>query len=198
MKNLFVVSVFVLGLTASPMVAAETSKSWSQSGAQAMEDDRPANSVVPTLSMKEQLLPCLSPKADQTLVKVNIRNLGSYEGNVRVQVYGDNPDDFLSKGKKLKRVDVAIDPHGEDVALCIPLPKVGQYAFVALHDMDANGRANFLTEGFGFSNNPRLFLSPPDHEDVVVAVRSGVQELDIEMNYVSPTSKKDRHRRQRR
>ena len=157
---------------------------------------RPPNSVRPIMPMDEQIKPCLTAQTDNAYVKVNIQGLESDDGNVRVQVYGNNPDDFLSKGKKLKRVDVALD--GGDVAVCVALPNPGTYAFVVMHDKDANGRANFLTEGFGFSNNPRLFLAPPDHEDVVVDVALGVAEMDIEMNYVSRSDKKDRNRRRRR
>jgi len=157
---------------------------------------RPANSVRPVMPMSEQIKPCLTEHTDKAYVKVNINGLESDDGNVRVQVYGSNPDDFLSKGKKLKRVDVALG--GENAMVCVDLPQPGTYAFVVMHDKDANGRANFLTEGFGFSNNPRLFLAPPDHEDVVVEVALGVAEMDIEMNYVSPSNKKDRNRRRRR
>lgn len=163
--------------------------------------DKPAGSVVPVISMAEQILPCLATapaKGDDFGVRalVNVDGIENDEGNIRVQVYGENPDEFLESGKKLLRVDVLAS--AEDPKVCVTFPEAGTYALVVMHDRNANGRADILTEGFGFSRNPELGFSKPDHEEVAVAFAEGVTELDVALNYMFRLENKERRRRRRR
>jgi uncharacterized protein (DUF2141 family) len=103
-------------------------------------------------------------------------------GNVRVQLYGNRPDEFLAKGAKLARAEAPAPKSGEAL-LCVPVEKPGTYALAALHDRNANGRLDVLSDGVGFSGNPALTLSKPRHEDTAFAVRSGIQHVTIVMNY---------------
>ncbi|GHF25208.1 hypothetical protein GCM10017044_19980 [Kordiimonas sediminis] len=131
----------------------------------------------------------------QALIKVEVDGIRTIEGNVRAQIYGDNPDDFLGKGKKLVRIDVAATDESQTV--CVPLPAPGKYAVVIMHDKNANGKADFFTEGFGFSRNPSLGLSAPDYEDVVVDVPEGVTDLAIELKYMFGSDDKQKETRRR-
>lgn len=140
-----------------------------------------------------------APAAGQASLAVRVENLQNAEGQLRAQIYSDNPDEFLEKGKKLVRVDVPIED-AESPLICVPLPAPGTYALVVMHDKNANGRADFFTEGFGFSNNPKLSLAPPDGEDVMFTAEAGVSEHTIKMNYIfgGDSEKKDKRRKLRR
>lgn len=113
---------------------------------------------------------------------LTIEGLKDSEGNIRAQIYGGNPEDFLEKGKKLVRVDVPTEEEGQQI--CVPLPSVGPHALVVLHDRNANGKADFFSEGFGFSNNPKLSLAPPDAEEVMFDAQPGVTGMAVSLTYI--------------
>lgn len=106
-------------------------------------------------------------------------------GTLRVQLYGNNPDDFLAKGKKLKRIEVPVAESG-DMNVCIDLPSYGQYAVAVRHDRDGNRKSGW-NDGGGFSGNPKISLTnlKPDYEDASFAARQGVTVVDVVMNYRS-------------
>ncbi len=135
----------------------------------------------------------------EAAIEVSVENLQTREGQVRAQIYSSDPDEFLEKGKKLVRVDLPIEEDGEPV-LCVPLPSPGTYALVVMHDKNANGRADFFSEGFGFSNNPKLSLGPPDGEEVMFTASAGVSKHEIELNYIfgGDEEKKNKRRKLKR
>ncbi len=167
---------------------------------QAMAAAASGNANAGTLSTltppENQLGPCIDNSDGKPWVLVKVEKLQGTKGNIRVQIYGDNPDDFLEKGKKLVRIDVPISHDAMQV--CVPLPGPGNYAMVVMHDRNANGKADFLTEGFGFSNNPKLMLAPPDLEETLFAARAGVIELTVSLFYMIDTEQKKHRKRRRR
>lgn len=167
-----------------------------QNGAAAGSVQPPPGSVQPTITMNEQVKPCFSEAVNGARALINILGLENQEGNIRVQVYSDDPEEFLENGKKLLRVDVPVS--SLDAQVCVSFPAVGTYAMVVMHDRNANGRADILTEGFGFSRNPKLMFSKPDHDEVAIAMSEGVTEIDVSLNYMFRLENKDRRRRKRR
>lgn len=133
------------------------------------------------------------------VIAVTVDNIQDVEGNLRAQIYGSNPDDFLEKGKKLVRVDVPVVTTDTSL-ICVPLPEPGTYALVVMHDKNANGKADFFSEGFGFSNNPKLSFGPPDAEEVMITAEQGVNEQSVTLNYIfgADSEKKDKRRRLKR
>ncbi|RMB04901.1 uncharacterized protein (DUF2141 family) [Eilatimonas milleporae] len=128
---------------------------------------------------------------------VHVSGVKKIEGNLRAQIYSDNAEEWLEKGKKLVRVEVPVRDHSQD--MCVPLPHQGSFALVVLHDRNANGKADVFSEGFGFSNNPELGLGKPDHEKVIFAAGSGTTTMDVSMNYLlSGSDEKKKHHRARR
>ncbi len=119
---------------------------------------------------------------NEAIVRVHVKNIRYIEGNLRVQVYGANPDDFLAKGKKLLRHEVPVEDHEQTT--CVALPLDGDYALVVMLDRNANGKADFFTEGFGFSRDPELNLAPPDHEETVFSVPLGVTDMTVTLKYI--------------
>lgn len=129
-------------------------------------------------------------------VLVQVSNIRFLEGNLRAQVYSSNPEEFLEKGKKLFRVDVPVVAN-ETQDICVPMPTPDTYALVVMHDRNANGKADFFTEGFGFSNNPKLKLSPPDAEDVMINVPAGVLEVPVELHYILGSESEETKKRRK-
>lgn len=130
---------------------------------------------------------------------VQVENIRSIEGNIRIQAYSDNPDDFLAKGAKLLRVDTPVK-YEDKQSVCVHVPGPGTYAFVVMHDRNANGKADFFSEGFGFTNNPKLGLGPPDAEEVMFIVPEGITKTKIRLKYIlgGDEEKKEKRRKLRR
>lgn len=136
----------------------------------------------------------------QAALEVTVDNLQSVEGQMRAQIYSSDPEEFLAKGKKLVRVDVPVETLDGPV-ICVPLPEPGTYALVVMHDKNSNGKADFFSEGFGFSNNPKLSLAPPDGEEVMFVASAGISKHNIELTYVfggDDEKKKKRRKLKRR
>jgi uncharacterized protein (DUF2141 family) len=130
---------------------------------------------------------------------IQVENIRSVEGNLRAQAYGADPEDFLEKGKWIKRVDDPVTMENEQ-SVCVQMPAPGKYAFVVMHDRNANGKADFFSEGFGFTNNPKLALAPPDGEEVIFDVPAGVTKTTVRLKYIlgSDSEKKKKRRKLRR
>lgn len=114
---------------------------------------------------------------------VRVYGFKARTGNLRVQLYGDNPDEFLAKGRKLKRIDLPITPEG-DMNVCMSLPGVGTYGMAVRHDVDGNGKSGW-NDGGGFSGNPKISLTDlkPSLDEVAFIAGDGVVVLDVVLNY---------------
>jgi len=121
-----------------------------------------------------------------TAIDVRVQGVRSDRGNITFVLYGDNPDDFLVKGKKVLKQ--RIPAKRGIVAFCVIVPKAGVYAAAVYHDENGNGkfdrnRIGLPSEGGGFSNNPTLFLLAPSHEQATFHVSNSQTRLDIQLNY---------------
>lgn len=137
--------------------------------------------VLPLGAASAVTLP-LDTHCQATSARVHVTGFKDRVGNLRVQVYGDKPAEFLESGKKLVRVEGPVSASG-DMSVCVPLPSPGTYALVVLHDRDGNGKLSVWNDGVGFSRNPRLGLSKPDYDKVKVAVPMGTTEIHVTLNY---------------
>lgn len=164
-------------------------------GVAAADSNATAGSVRPTADLAEQNAPCTAGLEGAWLL-VNVSGIKAEDGNVRVQVYGDDPEEFLASGKKLVRVDVATA--ADTMKICVPLPSAGDYALAVLHDRNGNGKADVFSEGFGFSNNPKLKLAPPDHVDTLFSASEGLQELDVRLTYLLGSNDKEKQARRKK
>lgn len=70
----------------------------------------------------------------------------------------------------------------------------GKYAVSVLDDENSNFEMDMTLgiprEGYGFSNNPRVGLKPPDFEECNFSVNSGTTEITIKMIYVGKSKAK--------
>ncbi len=157
-----------------------------------------ASTVSASAFVKKNEITCEVAEGEAAVL-VHVMNVRTDEGNVRVQTYGSNPEDFLEKGKWLERIDTPLKQAGL-FSVCVPVKDPGVYSVVVMHDRNANGKADFFSEGFGFSNNPKLALAPPDGEDVLMEVPAGVTEINVTLTYIfgSGDEKKEKRRKLRR
>lgn len=123
-----------------------------------------------------------APGARGPAALVRVYGFKDRGGNLRVQLYSDNPDEFLEKGKKLKRIELPMTGSG-DMNVCMALPRHGEFSMAVLHDRDMNGKLSISKDGVGFSGNPKLGLSKPDYEDAMFVARDGVTVVDVILNY---------------
>jgi uncharacterized protein (DUF2141 family) len=123
------------------------------------------------------------PGVDASAVLVRVTGFKARTGALRVQVYGDVPDDFLAKGRKLKRIDVPVSSAGP-MDVCVSLPHPGNYAIAVRHDIDGSGKSGW-NDGGGFSRNPHLSLMSlkPKFQDVVIGVGAVPKAIDVVLNY---------------
>ncbi len=119
-------------------------------------------------------------------IAVHVHGLRNRHGTIKAKLYGDNPDDFLASGKKLdsKRTPATLP----STNACLYAPGPGTYAIVVHHDENGNKKLdrNWIgmpVEGVGFSNDPQLFLAPPNHDEVAFSVTDGVTHVDITLQY---------------
>lgn len=66
--------------------------------------------------------------------------------------------------------------------------KVGNYAVAVIHDTNSDGTLNrnglgIPTEGFGFSQNPKILTGPPQFGDSAVLVAGPQTDIQIQLLY---------------
>ena len=115
-------------------------------------------------------------------VLVKVSGFKTRTGELRVQLYGSNPSDFLAKGKKLRRIDLPVAKSGT-MNVCVAVPRAGNYAIAVRHDVKNNG--SDWNDGGGFSRNPKLSVLDykPKHGEVVIPVGNGTKPINVVLNY---------------
>lgn len=106
-------------------------------------------------------------------IRVVVKNIRSDRGTITADLHGDDPEEFLKKGKKILRVRVPA--RSGQVELCLAAPSPGIFAIGLYHDENGNRKfdKNFLglpAEPYGISNDPTLLLARPKHEDAAFTV----------------------------
>jgi len=123
------------------------------------------------------------PAAGYDYISVRVRGLRAVKGNIRMSLYGSEKKDWLARGKKLVRFDVAVT--GTKMTICMPLPfGPGTYGVGTYHDENANTDFDFWSEGYGVSNNgKRGFLSKPSFKKAAFQAQEGRTQMSIYMRY---------------
>ena len=119
-------------------------------------------------------------------ILVYVEGVKNNRGSVTIVLYGDEPKRFLKPGKKVGHLRVPAVPGV--TSACVAAPHAGEYAVAVYHDEDGNGKLTrswigLPSEGFGFSNNPVVFLVPPSHSEAAIVIGEGTTVLNIAMQY---------------
>lgn len=119
-------------------------------------------------------------------IDVRVHGVRNDHGYVTFALYGDNPNDFLVKGKKIFQHRFSAKPG--TMAFCILVPEPGTYAAAAYHDENGNTKFDknwigYPAEAFGVSNNPKMFLLPPSHDEAAFRVDDQGATVEITLKY---------------
>ncbi len=126
------------------------------------------------------------PGSQHPALLVRVSGFKAISGDLRVQVYGDDPKQFVKGGERLARIDMPVRQAPTELCIAVPVP--GRYAVAVRHDVNGDGNSG-LNDGGGFSRNPRISLGDvlarrmPAYEDVVIAVGNGPKPVDVVLNY---------------
>jgi uncharacterized protein (DUF2141 family) len=98
---------------------------------------------------------------------VQIQGASSDKGMIRVLLFSGGkgfPDQVGLAAKSF-----SLPPKNQQVAFTISDLAPGTYALAVIHDQDSNGKLSsnavgYPVEKFGFSNNPKVYFSPPSFE----------------------------------
>lgn len=119
-------------------------------------------------------------------INLEISNVRSSKGRIALTLYADDASKFLRKRGSLyvPRVDAV----GPVTRACIFVPKPGYYALAVYHDENANKKMDrtgigLPAEGFGFTNNPKLFLSMPTFKSARLKVPADGVLARIRLRY---------------
>lgn len=126
-----------------------------------------------------------SPTAKTCTLIVHVDGFRNQKGDVGVSLF-TSPDGWPEKNDKA----FLHGPHpfsGRQTNVTLEVPP-GRYAIAVIHDENSNHKLdrNFLgipKEGFGFANNPRVFLSSPDFKTASVDVGCPTTETMIHLIY---------------
>jgi uncharacterized protein (DUF2141 family) len=140
--------------------------------------------VLAVLAVGSNAMAACQPSDGQ--IEVRVDAVRSASGSIVALLYGDNPADFLKKGKRLDKV---FEPAREGlVRVCLTAPRPGTYAVAIYHDENGNKKFDktwigLPDEGYGISNNPEIFLSAPAFDEAKFETLNGPTVIDIVVDY---------------
>jgi uncharacterized protein (DUF2141 family) len=128
---------------------------------------------------------CTGPQSPIKLY-VDVQGVRSSTGLVAVTLYADDSTKFLAHHGSLYvgRVPAQMGT----TSVCIHVPRTGVYAVAVYHDANANRRYDRTSlglpdEGYGFSNNPPVFLGMPAWKGVRLTVPKTDTRTRIKLRY---------------
>jgi len=120
-----------------------------------------------------------NPKLD-----IQINHAKSDKGMIRVLIFSKETGFPDQPAKALK--SLSIQPKNKAGLLSISDLPPGKYAVSVIHDEDNDGKlttnaVGYPIEKFGFSNNPKVYFSPPSFEKASFELGSEPQRIQIEL-----------------
>lgn len=130
--------------------------------------------------------PCDTTDPKQVRLQVSVSGMRSTKGLVSITIYPDDPEHFLDGAYKLARRAVPVVLPVTQACFAFTAP--GYYAVALFHDENGNGhfettQLGIPTEGFGFSNNPTLYLGPPGLRQVRFLAHPGDNPIEVQMKF---------------
>ncbi len=130
--------------------------------------------------------PACAAEPGKAPLTVSVNGMRSAKGNITITIYPDDAAHFLDGTYKLARQMVPVTL--PVTSACFMLPAPGTYAVALFHDENDDHHLNtnalgIPTEGYGFSNNPTLYLGPPGLEKVRFALHPSDNTVAIRMKY---------------
>lgn len=118
------------------------------------------------------------------VLEVSVQHANSDQGMIRILVFSSEkgfPDQ-----PELAIRSISLSPKNKRGKVVIEDLPAGKYAISAIHDEDGNGKLNtnlvgYPLEKFGFSNNPKIYVTPPSFEKASFEVKSESKHLSINL-----------------
>lgn len=129
---------------------------------------------------------CNSSDASQVRLQISVTGMRSTDGNITITIYPDEPSHFLDGKFKLARQELPVV--SPVTKACFVMDAPGTYAVALFHDKNGNHHfdTNFLgipVEGYGFSNNPTLFVGPPKLKQVAIIAHKGDNAISVQLKH---------------
>lgn len=129
---------------------------------------------------------CNAADPNQVRLQISVSGMHSAKGNVTITIYPDESSHFLDGKYKLARQILPVTLPVTHACFAFTAP--GYYAVALFHDENDNHHFDTTlfgvpAEGYGFSNNPRLYFGPPDLKRVRFSAHSGDNPLAIRVKY---------------
>jgi uncharacterized protein (DUF2141 family) len=123
-------------------------------------------------------------------IQVNIQGLKDRKGEIWLELYPANANDFLrddtdliAEGKTFRRTRGYIPASGE-TSICIKVPRAGRYALVLRHSRTGKDKFSIWSDGAGVPTNQSLGRHKPTLDQSSVNAGVGVTTLNIKMQYL--------------
>ncbi len=134
------------------------------------------------ITLVTPLVLTVQAKTQTSRLLIHITGFESSEGVAKVGVVNSKngyEDDVLFKGFSFTIID-------NKAKQAIELP-YGEYAIKVYHDENSNDELDTMlfgipSEGYGFSNNARGSMGPPEYEQVVFILDSAQKEITINVD----------------
>jgi uncharacterized protein (DUF2141 family) len=122
----------------------------------------------------------------QVRLQVSVDGMRSTAGNITITIYPDDAAHFLDGKYKLARQSVPVTLPVTHACFAMAAP--GFYAVALFHDENANGHFDtsmlgLPEEGYGFSNNPTLYVGPPSLAQARFAAHAGDNPVAVRLKY---------------
>ena len=126
----------------------------------------------------------ISSKLIAADLEVTVEGLRTSKGILRLAIF-DNPIEF-PRGVEVRSLNVK-PTSGNTVALFKGM-KPGIYALAIHHDENVNNEmdTNFIglpKEGFGFSNNAKIFFGPPRFTEASFSLGEALNKISLQVVY---------------
>jgi uncharacterized protein (DUF2141 family) len=117
-------------------------------------------------------------------LEVTVKALRNDKGQLRMAIFND-PGEF-PRGNEIRSLD--IQAKSGDVTVLFKGIKLGTYALAIHHDENLNNEmdTNFVgmpNEGYGFSNDARVFLAPPTFEAASFVIDGKLEKISLSIVY---------------
>jgi len=129
-------------------------------------------------------LPTVAQSASCT-VTIHVDGFRNQKGDLGVTVFKSADGWPENNAKALQHGGYPFS--GDKASVKLDLPE-GRYAFAVIHDENSNHKLDrnlvgFPKEGFGFSNNPKVYLTAPGFEAAATQVTCPVTDISIHLIY---------------
>lgn len=131
-------------------------------------------------------VPARSAEMRCTLV-IHFTGLRNDKGKVSLALY-NKKEGFPTNARKALRT-ASVRPTSRTAVVTLNGLPPGEYAVVAMHDENENGKLDtglmgIPKEGWGASNNPRVLTRAPTFEEAKFRLDANRQQLTVKMRYL--------------